>query len=29
MTGTSPTATVDAWLTNQDPTTWVAQPDAL
>lgn len=24
--GSSPTFTVDAWLTNQDPTTWVAFP---
>jgi hypothetical protein len=23
------TATVDAWLTNQDPTLWIAQPDAI
>lgn len=29
MTGTSPTATVDAFLTNQPPTTWRAFPDAL
>lgn len=29
MTGTAPTATIDAWLTNQDPTTWRAYPDAL
>lgn len=27
--GTTPTATVDAWLTNQDPQTWMAQPDAI
>jgi hypothetical protein len=29
MTGTTPTATVDAWFTNQDPTTWAALPDAI
>jgi len=29
MTGTSPTATVDAWLTNQEPTSWTALPDAI
>jgi len=27
--GTSPTATVSAWLTDQEPTNWVAQPDAI
>lgn len=27
--GTTPTATVDAWLTNQHPQFWVAQPDAI
>jgi len=27
--GTSPTFTVDAWLTNQDPTTWASLPDAI
>lgn len=27
--GTSPTATVDAWFTDQDPQTWAAQADAL
>jgi hypothetical protein len=27
--GTTPTATVDAWLTNQDPTAWAAQADAI
>lgn len=29
MTGTSPTATIDAFLTNQPPTTWQSMPDAL
>lgn len=29
LTGTTPTATVDAWLTNQDPTAWAAQADAI
>jgi len=29
MTGTSPTATVDAWLTSQDPTSWRAFPDGI
>mgnify|MGYP000214515415 CR=1 FL=1 len=29
LTGTSPTFTVDAFLTNQDPTTWVSLPDAI
>lgn len=27
--GTSPTATVDAWLTNQEPQTWKSFADAL
>lgn len=27
--GTTPSATVDAWLTNQDPTSWRAYPDAI
>lgn len=27
--GTAPTATVDAWLTNQDPTAWSAAADAI
>jgi len=27
--GTSPTATVSAWLTDQEPTNWVAQADAI
>ena len=27
--GTTPTATVDAFLTNQDPTTWQSFPDAI
>lgn len=27
--GTSPTFTVSAWLTSQEPTSWVAQPDAI
>lgn len=27
--GTTPTITVDAWLTNQDPQSWSAFPDAL
>lgn len=27
--GTSPTATVDAWFTSQEPTTWKAFPDAI
>lgn len=27
--GTSPTATVDAFLTNQDPASWRAFPDAI
>lgn len=29
MGGTSPTATVDAFFTNQDPSTWAALPDAI
>ncbi len=29
MTGTTPTATVDAFLTNQDPSQWVAMADAI
>lgn len=29
MGGTTPTATVDAWLTNQDPSSWRAFPDAI
>lgn len=29
MGGTTPTATVDAWLTNQDPQTWMSLPDAI
>jgi hypothetical protein len=29
MGGTTPTCTVDAWLTNQDPQTWKAFPDAI
>lgn len=29
MGGTSPTATVDAWITNQEPSTWTAFADAL
>lgn len=27
--GTTPTITVDSWLTNQDPTAWSSMPDAL
>lgn len=27
--GTSPAVTVDAFFTNQDPTAWTAQPDAI
>lgn len=27
--GTTPTATVDAFFTNQDPTSWIAAPDAI
>jgi hypothetical protein len=27
--GTTPSATVDAWLTNQHPSTWSALPDAI
>ncbi|MFA7504284.1 MAG: Bbp16 family capsid cement protein [Burkholderiaceae bacterium] len=27
--GTTPTATVDAFLTNQDPASWLAYPDAI
>jgi hypothetical protein len=27
--GTGPSATVDAWLTNQDPTAWSALADAI
>ena len=27
--GTTPTCTVDAFFTNQDPTSWVAMPDAI
>jgi hypothetical protein len=29
MTGTTPTATVDAFFTNQEPTSWVPLPDAI
>lgn len=29
MGGTTPTATVDAWLTNQDPQSWMALADAI
>lgn len=29
MGGTSPTCTLDAWLTNQHPSTWQALPDAI
>ena len=29
LAGTTPSATVDAWLTNQDPTAWSAQADAI
>jgi hypothetical protein len=29
MGGTTPTATVDAWLTNQHPSAWSAQADAI
>lgn len=27
--GTNPDFTVDAWLTNQEPTSWEAQPDGI
>jgi len=27
--GTSPTVTVDAWITNQHPTSWQGYPDAI
>lgn len=27
--GTNPTLTLDAWLTNQDPTSWMAMADGL
>jgi hypothetical protein len=27
--GTSPTFSLDAWLTNQDPQTWVSLPDGI
>lgn len=27
--GTSPTITIDAWLTNQEPRTWKALPDGI
>lgn len=29
MAGTSPTLTVDAWLTDQEPPKWQSYPDAL
>ena len=29
LSGTSPTITVDAFLTNQEPASWEAQPDAI
>ncbi len=29
MTGTTPTATIDAFFTDQDPTSWVSLPDAI
>ena len=29
LAGTNPTVTLDAFLTNQDPSTWTALPDAI
>ncbi|MGL4396618.1 MAG: Bbp16 family capsid cement protein [Hyphomicrobium sp.] len=29
MGGTTPTATIDAWFTNQEPMSWAAQADAI
>lgn len=29
LTGTDPTITLDIWLTDQEPTSWESQPDAI